>query len=288
VKHLLTAAALCCAFTVSGGSLPDVLARFGDVELKKERFQLFDLPAEKEQRRRQLKKLVDTEVMLIIIRDLLSRSGIAPDLLTARRYVAMRKKQFAGKVPENLFSSLENSVSKPDFQLKSALYFTFYAAVPEAVEPSAEDVRRHYELNKEQFLLPVDSVLAMFRGGRTPAESKQNAPLILARLRQGEDFYALAKQFDPEGKNLSAAPEPELRPYFKKVMQLPANAFTDVETPKGTFIVKVVSKSEKKYRPFGETALYITEMLSSQKLKNALEQYMREILAKKPVRYFFQ
>ena len=285
---LLTAALLFFfALHLSGAELPDVVARFGKVELRKERFQLFNLPSEGESRRQMLKKLVDTEVRLMIVRDLLSRSGIAPDFLTAKRYIDMRRKQFAGKVPEAQFKNLEKNINHNSFRLKCALYFTFYAADPKTVEPAPEDIRRHYDLNREQFRKPVETLLSMFRAGKPLAEGKKNASLILARLRQGEDFYALAAQFDPEGHKKNAAPAPELRPYFKKVREMEPGAVEAVETPRGIFIVKVVSKSAPSFRPLSETLLYVTETLSSRKLKASLEQYMREILAKTPVQYCF-
>ena len=287
MKFLLAGIILFSAFHISGAELPDILARFGKVELKKERFQLFNIPTQPELRRQALKKLVDTEVWLMILRDLLNRSGIAPDVSTAKRYIAMRRKQFANKVPEEQFRNLEKNMTQSSFQLKCALYFTFYAADPQTVEPTPEDIRRHYDLNREQFRKPVETVLSMFRAGKNPEESKKNAPLILARLRQGEDFYSLAKQFDPEGRKKDAAPAPELQPYFKKIKDMAPGAVGSVETPKGVFIVKVVSKTPQKFHSLSETLLYVTETLSSEKLKNSLEQYMREILAKTPVQYCF-
>ena len=268
-------------------ALPEIVARFGTVELKKERFQRFDLPAAPAERKAALKKLVDTEVYLIIVRQLLERSGIAPDAATAAQYVEMRKKKFKNSLQQELFKTLESNINKPEFQLKCALYFTFFAADAATVEPTAEAVRQHYYLNREKFQLPVKSNLALLRAGANDLAGKKQSELILARLRQGEDFYTLAKQYDPKGRGSNAAPEPKLRPYFKKVKDIPAGSCGAVETPAGIYIVKVLSRSGKRYRSFEETELYITEMLSSALLKNSLEQYMREIIAKTPVRYFF-
>lgn len=271
----------------AAAALPEIVARFGTVELKKERFQRFDLPASPAERKAALKKLVDTEIYLIIVRQLLERSGIAPDVATAKRYVEMRKKRFGSSPQKELLQTLDSSINKPEFQFRCALYFTFYAADPATVEPTAEAVRQHYYLNREKFQLPVKSELALFRAGANDLAGKKQSELILARLRQGEDFYTLAKQYDPKGRGSNASPEPELRPYFKKVKDIPAGNWGAVETPKGIYIVKVLSRSGKSYRSFEETELYITEMLSSARLKNSLEQYIREIITKTPVRYFF-
>ena len=111
--------------------------------------------------------------------------------------------------------------------------------------------------------------------------------MILSRLRQGEDFYVLAKKFDPEGRKKGNSSAAALGTYFKKVEKIAPGESTSVETPEAIFIVKVISRSPAAYRSFEETRLYITEMLSSARLKNSLEQYMSEMIAKNPVQYFF-
>lgn len=267
--------------------LPETLARFGNIELKRERFQRFNIPAAPGQRRAALKKLVDTEIYLIIVRQLLQRSRIAPNAATAQKYIDMRKKQFPGKHTDPFFASLEKNVSNPEFQLKSALFFTFYAADPMTADPNAAEVRRHYELNRKKFQYPVKSNLAIMRAGANDDSGKEKAALILARLRQGEDFYTLAKQFDPAGRKPGTPPSPELRSYFKSVDSMAQGESRAIGTPRGIYVVKVLSRSSAQYRSFEEVKPYITEILSSARLKNSLEQYMREIIAKNPVQYFF-
>jgi hypothetical protein len=287
VKLRLVIAGIFLFFVCGATELPETLARFGNIDLKSTDFKGFDIPAEPAQRRAVLKKLVDTQIYLIIVRRLLQHSGIAPDALTAGRYVAMRKRQFPGKQTEAFFRELEKKISQPEFQLKSALFFTFYAADKSTVEPTEAEIRQHYELNREKSQLPVKSDLALFRAGGNDSSGKEKAGLILARLRQGEDFYSLAKKFDPQGREKGMPHAPELQPYFKGVKDLGPGMSKAFETPRGIFIVKVLSRSPKAYTPFESARPYITEMLSSARLKNSLEQYMREMIAKTPVQYFF-
>ena len=287
MKILLITGVLFLLLNFPAAELPETLARFGNIELKKDRFQRYTLPSSPGQCRAVLKNLVDTEIYLIIVRQLLQRSRIAPDALTARRYVEMRKKQFPGKTSPSLLKQLEQNISKPEFQLKCALYFTFYAADPATVEPKDIEVRQHYELNRKQFQLPVQTNWALFRAGKNDEQGKEQARLILSRLRQGEDFYLLAKKFDPEGRKKGNSSAAALGTYFKKVEKIAPGESTSVETPEAIFIVKVISRSPAAYRSFEETRLYITEMLSSARLKNSLEQYMSEMIAKNPVQYFF-
>lgn len=287
MKQLLSVAVFLLLCGLTARELPSVLARFDNIELKSERFRLFNIPLQEPQRRAALKKLVDTEVYLIITRQLLARSGIAPDIKTAGQYIHMRKQQFPAQQASSFFKNMERSITQPEFQLKCALYFTFYAAVPATVEPDESEINRHYLLNKRKFRRPVNSTLALFRAGSNDRQGKEKARLILSRLRQGEDFYVLARQFDPEGQKERKKPSPEMQPYFKKIMELPPGGADAVETPRGIFIVKVISRDPETYHSLEEMRPYITEMLASARLKNTLEQYIREIVSKKPIQYFF-
>ena len=58
-------------FLLGAGELPPVVAKFGTTELRREQFRTFSLPDKPDARRKELKKLVDTEVYLIILRQLL-------------------------------------------------------------------------------------------------------------------------------------------------------------------------------------------------------------------------
>lgn len=279
---------LCALFPLflPGGELPPVVAKFGSTELKREQFRTFSLPEAPDARRRELKKLVDTEVYLIILRQLLELSKIPPDANTARRYVELRRKQYAGKLPPATAKSLESRIGDKGFQLKSALYFTFLAAAPETVEPTPEAVGRHYELNKAGFRRPVKSEIALFRVGDNDDKGRARAKAVLMRLRQGEDFQALARQFDPGGSRGRTPAEDKL-PFERAVLELKPGQTLPVPTASGIYMLKLVSRTEGEYIPLSEAAPAIREILSSRMLKETLEQYMREILAKTPVQYFF-
>jgi len=288
VKFFLTSFILLCLFYVQGQDLPEVVARFGNTELKKSFFQHTALPKSPVERSRTLKKLVDTEVYMLIVRELLNRSGIYPSPRIAQRYIAVRRGQASGKFAEEFIKNLETKAFQRDFQLKAALYFTFYAAVPSSVEPSAEEIKTHYFLNQEKFQTQVQRNLALFKAGPRNAEGKIRAGTILSRLKQGENFEALAKQFDPNGQKNTPALQLLTQTYIDRIKDLPQGKVISIETPDGIFIVKMLSRKEPSAIPLEETASYIREMLSSRKLQRTLEQYIREILAKKPVTYFFQ
>ncbi len=287
-KSAAKALLLCVLFPLflGGAELPPVVARFGAVELKREQFRTFSLPEKPDARRRELKRLVDTEVYLIIVRQLLELSKIPPDENTARRYVELRRKQYGGKLPPATARSLESRVRDKGFQLKSALYFTFLAAAPEAVEPTPEAVSRHYDLNKVNFRRPGKSEIALFRVGANDEKGRAQAKAVLMRLRQGEDFQALARQFDPGGPRGRAPVEDKL-PFERALLELKPGQTLPVPALSGIYMLKLVSRTDGDYIPLNEAAPAIREILSSRMLKEALERYMREILAKTPVQYFF-
>ena len=274
-------------FRLGAAEFPEILARFGDTEIKKERFSHFTLPSAPEEKKAALKKLVDAEIHLTIVRRLLERSGILPSPDTAERYISFRKKQNGGKLSEAFEASLRTGAIKKDFQLKCALFFTFYVAAPAAVDPDKDAVARHYLLNKDKFRAPDQSRFGVFRAGNDDEEGRKKSALILARLRQGEDFQALAREFDPEGRQRNSTLSAEQLRCFSVLKDIPVSQSTSVKTPAGIFIVKVISRRKNREATLEEAKPYIRETLSGMMLKAALEQYMREILAKNPVRYFF-
>ena len=79
----------------------------------------------------------------------------------------------------------------------------------------------------------------------------------------------------------------EQKHFFNVLQDIPVNQCTSIKTPAGIFIVKVTSRQPSRNASLEEARPYIREILSGMMLKSALEQYMREILAKNPVRYFF-
>ena len=287
MKHSLFIFLSCIHLCLSAAEvLPDTVAVFGKTEIKKERFKNFRLPNDPAERRKQLKKLIDTEIYITVIRQLLSLSAIAPDENTARRYIDFRKVQCGGNFPETFRKSLESQIKKSDFQLRSALYFTFYAAAPAAVEPSIADISRHYDLNREKFHIATDSKFGIFRAGNNDEKGRKNAAVILSRMRQGEEFDALAGQFDPAGmiRSSGGKDRPELTAAVKNMKEGETRA---VPTGSGIYMIKMISKGSRTAIPLHESAPYIREMLSGMMLKNALEQYISEVLAKNPVKYFF-
>ena len=78
-KFLSTALVVCGIPFLPAAELPEVVAKFGNVELKRELFLRFRLPDAPGERQTALKKLVDTEVYLILVRRLLEQSGIPVD-----------------------------------------------------------------------------------------------------------------------------------------------------------------------------------------------------------------
>lgn len=274
-------------FRLGAADLPEVLARFGDTEIKGAHFSHFSLPSASEEKKAVLKKLVDAEIHLTIVRQLLERSGIPPSPDTAERYISFRKNQNGSRFSKSFEATLRSSASNKDFQLKCALFFTFYVAAPTAVDPDKDAIIRHYLLNKDKFRTPGESRFSVFRAGNDDEKGQKQSSLILARLRQGEDFLALAREFDPEGRQRNNTLPEGQKHFFNVLQDIPVNQCASIKTPAGIFIVKVTSRQPSRNASLEEARPYIRELLSGMMLKSALEQYMREILAKNPVRYFF-
>lgn len=266
--------------------LPETVAVFGDVKLKKELFQRIPLPSDPTEWRKALKKLVDTEIYITVIRQLLERSAIVPDHNTASRYVAFRKAQCGGAFSPEFEKKLRAQITNSDFQLRAALFFTFHAADPAIVDPDMESINKHYDLNKEKFRTAVKSSFGIFRAGTNDDEGRKNAAVILSRLRQGEEFDALAKKFDPSGSVRNTAAR-HRETFAQAVKTVKTGETIAVPTDSGIYMIKVTARGKDRQIPLHEATPFIREMLSGLMLKNALEQYILEILAKTQVKYCF-
>lgn len=108
-------------------------------------------------------------------------------------------------------------------------------------------IEKKYNENKDEFTIATVSHILIGTEGRTEAEAKVRAKEVLAKLKQGEDFAALAKEYsdDPGSKNNGGTYENAAValwvPEFKEAaLTLPVNEISDlVKTVFGFHIIKV-------------------------------------------------
>jgi peptidyl-prolyl cis-trans isomerase D len=142
-----------------------------------------------------------------------------------------------------------------------------------AVPPN--DIQRYYNDNIQQYQTPERvraSHILLNTGGKDEAAVRKQAEELLAKVKGGADFAALAKQYseDPgskeKGGDLDYFPRGQMVPEFEaSAFSLMPGQISDlVKTQYGFHIIKVVDKQAGATQPLDQVRPRIQEILASQ------------------------
>lgn len=142
----------------------------------------------------------------------------------------------------------------------------------ERVNISPQDVERYYNTNIDQYSTPEQvraSHILLRTEGKDEAVVRKQAEEILARIRAGADFAALATRYSEDdatkakGGDLDFFGRGRMVPEFDAVaFSLEPGQVSDVvKTPYGFHIIKVVERRAATTRPLDEVRAQITEQL---------------------------
>lgn len=140
---------------------------------------------------------------------------------------------------------------------------------------SEEDLKKYYEEHNKEFLIPgaIKARHIFFEAPKdtSPAASaKAKAEEVLTRLKKGEDFAKLAKEFSQDSDTAAKggelgwiSPGKTNSPDFEKaVLPLKVNEISGIiETPFGFHIVRIDERKEERTATFDEAKNYIMERL---------------------------
>jgi peptidyl-prolyl cis-trans isomerase SurA len=214
-----------------------------------------------------LRSLVDNEIMLQRAEKL---GLIATDAEIEAKYTEL-KSPFTQEEFQKQLNARKMSVEDLKAHLRKELSIQklFNKEITSQISISDKDVSEFYETNKKSFNFPEPQVhMAQILVTSTPdpnvrnlkndkAQSEEQAhkkmDMIVARLKQGEDFAQIAQNFSedpntaPNGGDLGFVPESALEKantdLRKAVMAMSANQVTPViRTSEGYRVLKVISK----------------------------------------------
>ena len=142
-----------------------------------------------------------------------------------------------------------------------------------AVPPN--DIQRYYNDNIQQYQTPERvraSHILLNTGGKDEAAVRKQAEELLAKIKAGADFAALAKQYseDPgskeKGGDLDFFPRGQMVPEFEAsaFSLMPGQVSDLVKTQYGFHIIKVVDKQAGATQPLEQVRPRIQEILASQ------------------------
>jgi peptidyl-prolyl cis-trans isomerase C len=168
---------------------------------------------------------------------------------------------------------------------------TLEAEILPKVAVAQADLDAYYKANPDQFKAPeqvrASHILIPINSSMTEVqktEARTTAEGILKRVKAGEDFAALAKQYSKDG---SAASGGDLN-YFERGKMVPAfeqAAFSlkpgdispVVETPFGFHIIKVTDRKEQRTVPLAEVSDRLSDFLKQRKQQELTQAFIQSL-----------
>jgi len=153
-----------------------------------------------------------------------------------------------------------------------------------------DDAMKYYEEHKKEFVKPE---LVALRAIEISTEGKKDADLadlkkkaedLLRRIKEGEDFAAIAKRFSDgstaqQGGYLGTYKRGELSKQLEdQVFAMKKNQLTDViETKQGFLILQVLERYEEGEQPFEKVENEIMDHLYGERMEPALREYLKTL-----------
>ncbi len=144
--------------------------------------------------------------------------------------------------------------------------------------------REHIEEFTEPEQVKVGSILIRTGDNRTKEETLTLAVEILRRLKDGEDFYAMARNYS-EGMNAEAGGDmgyvrkgQMVENIDKAIFALNIDEFTDlVETPLGFYIFKAYDRKKERTVPMAEVRPHIMDAIYREKVEVKFKEWLDEL-----------
>jgi peptidyl-prolyl cis-trans isomerase D len=156
---------------------------------------------------------------------------------------------------------------------------------------SAQDVQRYYDDNQQQYSTPEQvraSHILLKTEGKDDAAVKKQAEEVLAKVKDGADFAALATKISEDES--SATKGGELEPFGRGAMVKefdevafalkPGETSGLVKTQFGYHIIRVTEKRPASTRSLDEARVQIEEILKSERAQKEAERISNELAGK--------
>jgi peptidyl-prolyl cis-trans isomerase SurA len=174
-----------------------------------------------------------------------------------------------------------------DNMLKQA---TVYSEVDRTIVLDDSEIVGYYKLHPEEFTEPEEyriRAIYLSAEGKTPEALEEARKLISGKVKAGEPFNALAKEYsdgpakEAEG-DLGRFRKGELdKTLEQSVARLKAGETGDwVETKNGWYLLKLEEKKDSRLKTFEEVKKDVEERLYSEKKQKKLEEYLKTLKEK--------
>jgi peptidyl-prolyl cis-trans isomerase C len=165
-----------------------------------------------------------------------------------------------------------------DFRKLTLVSAVFEKEIMATAKVTDQDVKDYYEKNKAEFM-PVKEIKA----SHILVKSEEEAVKVLARLKNGEKFDAVAKAVSVDaasaknGGDLGYFRKGQMVPEFERAassLKVGEISSRPVKTQFGYHIIKVTDKKQGTVLGFEEVRDLISQKLSGERQKEAFEKYV--------------
>jgi len=172
---------------------------------------------------------------------------------------------------------------KEEFKLPEKVKIAFVKCSPEEVlsqvSVDPKEIEKYYREHQEEFTLPERVKL-----GHIFLSDKKKAEEVFERLKKGEDFASLAKQFseDPLTKGEGGligwvAPNELTQELAQEISGMSPGEIKLYETQRGVHIFKVFEKRPKSVLPFEEVKRALTQKVQVEKARELCAMKMADV-----------
>lgn len=161
-------------------------------------------------------------------------------------------------------------------------------------EPTSDDIQAYYTNHIDSFQRQEQARARhiLFKVSATAsteqeAQARERAAGVVAALKNGEDFAALAKQHSEDtataeqGGDLGLFPRGQMVPAFEEAaFSLPLGQVSDpIRTPYGWHVLRVEDRIEADTQPISEVTAEIRTKLQEEKARDALTTFVDDFLS---------
>lgn len=238
-------------------------------------------------------QILDGQIDLALVQEAAKTLGVSVATKQIDDYVAGLEQQYGSK------AALETAMKTAGFdmtmlreQITNSLLMDAVASkvATGTAAPTASAIKAYYEANKSQFGTPeqVHAEHILFA-----TKDKALAQTVLAKVKAGGDFAALAKQYstDPGSKDTGgdlnwAAPSTFVPEFAIAVQTMKVNQVQLVESQFGYHVIKLLGRRAAIQQTLAEATPAVTSALQQNTRATAFTQYIDALRKKATIEIF--
>ena len=168
-----------------------------------------------------------------------------------------------------------------EFKKLSLVSELFEKEIMAKAKVSDQDIKDYYEKNKGDFVIAKE-----IRASHILVKTEEEAQKVLARLKQGDKFEAVAKEVSVDtasaknGGDLGFFKKGQMVPEFERaaaMLKVGETSSAPVKTQFGFHIIKVTDKKVGEAVEFDKVRDMIAQKLSGERQKEAFDKYIADL-----------